>query len=130
MSKIPMVKELEDDECICYCTKCKKDDIKKNDIKDDHLVSNYNCPCTANEECGSCFCDLPNTYDEDIELTYSQKYWKENKEQLKSLAKEKTQCECGRIVARINLWSHKKTKLHANRLRHKEYLAKKIPRST
>lgn len=54
--------------------------------------------------------------------TYSQKYYDENKDSVKKYLREKTQCECGSIVSRVNMSKHRKTKLHQNKLRHNEYV--------
>ena len=54
--------------------------------------------------------------------TYSQTYYSQNKERIKEYVKEKTKCECGAVVARVNMARHKRTKLHETRLKHNEYL--------
>jgi vacuolar-type H+-ATPase subunit H len=41
-------------------------------------------------------------------------YYDENKEKLKEKKKEKVQCECGSIVTKGNLATHKKTQKHQN----------------
>lgn len=56
------------------------------------------------------------------ELTYSQQYYQKNKERLLNYVNEKTRCECGTIVARINMAKHKRTKKHENKMKHNQYL--------
>ena len=56
------------------------------------------------------------------EQTYSQKYYANNKDKVKKYLNEKTKCECGSVVSRVNMAKHKRTKLHENRLRHNQYL--------
>ena len=53
--------------------------------------------------------------------TYSQIYYSNNKEHIKKYLSEKTVCECGSVVARVNLSRHRKTNLHQNRLRDVNY---------
>lgn len=56
------------------------------------------------------------------EETYSQKYYAKNKERLLKYVNEKTMCECGTVIARINKAKHLRTKKHENRMRDKQYL--------
>lgn len=56
------------------------------------------------------------------EETYSQKYYRENKERLLKYVNEKTKCDCGTIVSRINMAKHRRTNKHTNRMKHNEYL--------
>ena len=56
------------------------------------------------------------------ELTYSQQYYQNNKERLLKYVNEKTKCDCGTIISRINMAKHRRTKKHANRMKHNEYL--------
>lgn len=54
------------------------------------------------------------------EKTYSQIYYEKNKERLLKYVKEKTMCECGTVIARINKSKHMRTKKHENRMRDKQ----------
>uniref|UniRef100_A0A6C0C6Y9 Uncharacterized protein n=1 Tax=viral metagenome TaxID=1070528 RepID=A0A6C0C6Y9_9ZZZZ len=56
------------------------------------------------------------------ELTYSQKYYSENKERLLFRLSEKTRCECGTVLARVNMAKHRRTAKHENNMRHQKYL--------
>ncbi len=56
------------------------------------------------------------------DLTYSQKYYAKNKDNIKKYINEKTACECGTVVARLNMAKHRRTNKHKNRMLHKEYL--------
>jgi len=53
---------------------------------------------------------------EKIYLEYQKTYYEMNKERLLKRQREKVRCECGRIVSRGTLASHKKTKLHERKL--------------
>lgn len=55
-------------------------------------------------------------------LSYHQIYYSENKEKIKQYVNEKTRCDCGAVVARVNMARHKRTKLHENKLKHLKYL--------
>lgn len=57
-----------------------------------------------------------------LELTYSQQYYQNNKERLLKYVNEKTRCDCGTIVARINMAKHRRTRKHENKMKHNEYL--------
>jgi hypothetical protein len=59
------------------------------------------------------------------ELTYSQQYYQKNKERLLKYVNEKTMCECGTVIARINKAKHLQTTKHENRMRDKQYLKNK-----
>ena len=59
------------------------------------------------------------------EQSYSQKYYMENKNKVKKYLSEKTICECGSVISRMNMSKHKRTKLHENKLRHNKYLQEK-----
>lgn len=48
--------------------------------------------------------------------TYAQKYYRENKEELKKYLDVKVYCECGKKVIRKGMSQHKKTKIHENRI--------------
>lgn len=56
------------------------------------------------------------------EPTYAQKYYAKNKERLLKYVNEKTRCDCGTIIARINMAKHRRTKKHENKMKHNEYL--------
>lgn len=56
------------------------------------------------------------------ELTYAQQYYQKNKERLVKYVNEKTKCECGTVIARINYAKHRRTAKHFNKLKHLEYL--------
>ncbi len=60
-----------------------------------------------------------------MEQTYSQEYYERNKDKIKDYLKEKTECECGKIISRSYMYKHKKSDIHIASLRHKEYLEKK-----
>lgn len=57
-----------------------------------------------------------------MDMTYSQRYYQENKERITSYINEKTQCECGAVVSRLNMAKHKRTNKHENRMRHNKFL--------
>lgn len=56
------------------------------------------------------------------ELTYAQQYYQKNKARLLKYVNEKTMCECGTVIARINKAKHLRTAKHENRMRDKKYL--------
>ena len=56
------------------------------------------------------------------QMTYSQKYYDENRERLKKYVTEKTRCSCGTVVARVNMARHMSTAKHENKMRHLQYL--------
>lgn len=55
-------------------------------------------------------------------MTYAQEYYQKNKERLLKYVNVKTKCECGKVIARINLAKHRRTGLHERNMRHLEYL--------
>lgn len=57
-----------------------------------------------------------------MEKTYFQIYYEKNKEKHLKYIKEKTKCECGKIVQRLYMSKHKKTKNHENNMRHLQFL--------
>ena len=56
--------------------------------------------------------------------TYSQIYYENNKEYFHDYLREKTVCECGTVVSRARLASHKRTKKHENKLRELKFFQK------
>lgn len=54
--------------------------------------------------------------------TYSQIYYRDNKDKLLAYVKEKTKCDCGTILARINMARHKRSDKHFNKLKHNKFL--------
>lgn len=59
-------------------------------------------------------------------MTYAKEYYQENKERQLGYLKEKTRCDCGKILARGNLSRHRLTPLHANRMKHIAYINEKL----